>query len=121
MGNDEDTGSPAPRRRPGPLTIMKEAEAVAQERRREEREAAEKRDARQDERTDKAYQLALDAAQVGQASAERTVKRLYALLAASMLANIVLVAMWSNSSLDLSKDGVKVGTDSPRQIPATNE
>jgi len=110
MASNDETQKPAPERRaPGLNTMMRTADELARTRAKEEREATEARDLRQDERTDKAYQLALNAAKEGQAASSRTVKMLYALLAASMLANVVLAAMYSNSKLHISKEGVSVG------------
>jgi type VI protein secretion system component VasF len=69
----------------------------------------ETRDARQDERTDKAWQAALEAAQAGQASAERTAKLLWWTVGGCILAIVVLTAMVLDAKLNVTKDGVQVG------------
>jgi len=95
----------------GPLTIFKEASAIAAERERDRRVADDARDARNDERNDKSVTLAIGAAEKGQASAERTTKLVLIALGLSILANIVLVAMVLGTELDVSTDGVTVGAE----------
>jgi len=112
MAYDDDTiGDRAAQREKGPFTLMKAADELARERAKDERDAAEKRDARQDDRTDKAWTLALAAAESGQLAAGRTVKMLYALLAASILANVILTAMVLDAKLNVSSNGVSVGAE----------
>lgn len=106
MGEGTPTPPPTERRSKGVGTIALEASAAAALR-------SDERDARQDARTDKAWQAALDAAEKGHAAAQRTVKMLYVLLAASLLAVVVLVAMVLDAKLNVSKDGVRVGADNP--------
>lgn len=95
----------------GPLTIFKEASAVAAEREKDRRAAEDVRDARNDERNDKAWTRAVKSAEKGQASAERVTKMVLVALGLSILANIVLVAMVLDRKLDVSADGVTVGAE----------
>ncbi len=114
------TPDDAPKREKGPLTLFKDAaefaaeqEAVKRQAEEEakaaERASTETRDARQDARTDHAWQLALDAANAGRKSAERTVKMLLFALAASVLAVIVLGAMVFDKKLGVTTSGIDVG------------
>lgn len=97
MGDETPTKPPASKREKGPATVAMEAADAAARR-------SEERDARQDARTDKAWQAALDA--------ERFTKRVFAaLLALSILANIVLVAMVVDAKLEVEKDSIRVGGD----------
>jgi len=111
-----DDKTPPKRNEKGPITMFKEASEVAALKASEAADRTEKRDARQDERTDKAYGLALDAAKGGQASAERTVKMLYALLAASLLAVVILTAMVLDAKLNVSANGVSVGAEAETKM-----
>jgi len=95
----------------GPLTIFKEASAVAAERERDRRAAEDVREARSDERHDKAVTMAIQSAEKGQASAERTTKMVLIALGLSILANIVLVAMVLDRKLDVTTTGVTVGAE----------
>lgn len=103
------TPKDAPKRDKGPVTLFKDAQEFAAEKEAERLDKAEQRDARQDGRTDKAWQTAVDTANAGRKSAERTNKMLYVLLAACLLAVIVLGAMVFDKKLGVSTDGVNVG------------
>jgi hypothetical protein len=76
----------------------------------------EKRDQRQDERTDAAWKAALEEAKEGRRAAEKTTKLLYFLLAGALLAIVVLVAMVLDAKLNVSKHGVTVGDVSTMEV-----
>ena len=112
MSSDDEPQDPAPQRGPGPITVMKAKDELDRERAREEREAAEKRDARQDGEKMELTRMALGATDKALAGAQRSIKYLYMLLAASMLANIVLTGMYLNKDVgvDVTAEGVKLNS-----------
>jgi hypothetical protein len=71
--------------------------------------SVEARDARQDARTDTAWQAALAASEKAHERAAKTIKMLYMLLAAALLAVVVLTAMVLESELNVTSEGVTVG------------
>ena len=92
------TTSPTPdtdRRQKGPSTALLSA--------------VEARDARQDARTDTAWLAALAASEKAHERAAKTIKMLYMLLSASLLAIVVLTAMVLDAKLNVTSEGVSVG------------
>ena len=99
-------------RTPGPVTIFTDATKLADDKADRDRAAAEVRDARQDARTDNAWQALVNS--------ERFTKRILAgLLALALVALMALSAMVFDAKLSVDKSGVEVGGgDAPAPVEA---